>query len=131
MKTFEERSLLDGLINLLDEAVSFGTNAVRTSCLTWLSGIKRGQSANEASYSHSQTGIRNYRKRSKKIANVLTMHSILSRKFQNALSEEIGAAAAWLLGLWPKCSDNSGVKTVTPPHLPALSGPMKRFHTLP
>ncbi|WP_229215797.1 hypothetical protein [Duganella sp. CY15W] len=117
MKTFNERSLLDDLIGLMDEAVSFGTEAVRSTCMTWLSGIQRGTSANEACYSHRQPMHRNYRKSSKKIANVRTIHSILSRKFQNALSEEIGAAAAWLLGLWPKAAQDSGVKTVTPPHL--------------
>jgi hypothetical protein len=105
---------LNKLIDLMDTAVKAGAQAVRNNCITWLSGISRGQSANEPLYSPITSVTRRYRKGAKKGAKVATIHSILSRKCQKVLSEEIGSQAAWLLGLWPRMADILGAKTLTP-----------------
>lgn len=116
MITSKERSAVDSLIDLMDTAIGRSASGATRACIAWLSGIPTIPSANEPRYAISESLPKRYRKSVKKIAIVRTIHSILSRKFQNALSEEVGPAAAWLLGLWPKALWLLGVKAVTPPH---------------
>lgn len=114
MTTYNEPDLFKTLLDVLDSAVSVSTEAVRKCRMNWLSGISRGDSANEATYRNQLPKRKGYRKSVKKSAIVRTIHSILSRKCQNVLSKETGAGAAWLLGLWPFSILGPGVKTGTP-----------------
>jgi hypothetical protein len=100
----------------MDTAIARSACGVRTACISWVSGVSKGSAANEPRYSEI---TKRYRKSVKKLAIVRTIHSILSKKFQNTLSEETGARAAWLLGFWPKTPLFVGVKTVTPPQSPS------------
>lgn len=113
----KETSALNTLLELMDSAVTSTAHGVKKACISWLAGVPRSVSANEPTYHQPRVRLKRYRNGAKKRAGVRTIRSLLSRKCQNVLSEEIGAGAAWLLGLWPKATRIPGAKTLTSPQM--------------
>lgn len=102
MNILTDRQAISRLTGILDSALAQSARKATHVCISWLTGMPSLPSANEPSYGPNPEAPRAYRKSVKKGAVVRTIHSILSKRCQNVLSEEIGSQAAWLLGLWPK-----------------------------